>query len=349
MKIEYSKDQWNNILDGFAKKVKKKEYRRTDYDFWKAIVKTNRVEYDSPMFSLFKDEKRLASTSQKDESFGCFLYNYYKEKGYMEVIDYSNSTCGCAINSNHSNSITYSDSINAATTIDIAYGDSIPYTDYYRSSIKELIEKIESNPNIFKNKVEEKNNMKGFNFDFGPCSDNQVHISMYGIAVKNAAGTYVSYNAESKEIIDVDILNFDGAKFLFKIPVAISEIKIGDVIIHNRKPMFVINNDDAPGSFKCVDVVNGEKVDIIPTKNMFGFNFMTKVVSLFNSIGDTAPSPEAPFGNMLPFFMMNGDMDPMMMMFMMKDTKMDPMMMMLMCQKDKDMTMPLMMYMMQKK
>ena len=337
MKINYTKDQWNDILDEFVNKAKKKEYDRTGYDFWKAIVKTDRIEYEYPMFSFFKDKKKLAATSQKDESFGSFLYHYYEKKGYTEMIDYSNSTCGCATNSNYGNSITFSNDINA---------------NYYTNSIAQLIEKIEGNVynTVFKNAVEEKKeNMKGFNFDFGPCSNDQVHISMYGIAVKNAAGTYVSYNAENGEIIDVDILNFDGAKFLYKVPVAISDIKIGDVVIHNRKPMFVIKNDDAPSSFKCVDVVNGEKVDIIPTKNMFGFNFMTKVVSLFNSIGDTAPSPEAPFGNMLPFFMMNGDMDPMMMMFMMKDTKMDPMMMMLMCQKDKDMTMPLMMYMMQKK
>lgn len=264
------------------------------------------------------------------------------------MAEIESATCNCASTNTYSNS-----------TLTGGYVDSLTYYPnseianiIWDGSLEEVRRKINNLSNtIFEDKTvkEKKDNMKGFNFDFGPCSNDHVHISMYGIAVKNAAGTYVSYNAESGEIIDVDILNFDGAKFLYKVPVAISDIKIGDVVIHNRKPMFVIKNDDAPSSFKCVDVVNGEKVDIIPTKNMFGFNFMTKVVSLFNSIGDTAPSPEAPFGNMLPFFMMNDDMDPMMMMFMMKDSKMDPMMMMLMCQKDKDMTMPLMMYMMQKK
>ena len=267
----------------------------------------------------------------------------------MNMIETDFATCNCA---NTNNYYTNSTVNNGGYSSSLTYSISMDTNTVYGNSIGDLIRKINDNLSdvSFKNKVEEKKeNMKGFNFDFGSCSGDQVHISMYGIAVKNAAGTYVSYNAESGEIIDVDILNFDGAKFLYKVPVAISDIKIGDVIIHNRKPMFVIKNDDAPSSFKCVDVVNGEKVDIIPTKNMFGFNFMTKVVSLFNFVVDTAPSPEAPFGNMLPFFMMNGDMDPMMMMFMMKDNKMDPMMMMLMCQKDKDMTMPLMMYMMQKK
>ena len=347
MEIKYSKDQWNSILNEFVDKAKKKEYDRTDYDFWKAIVKTNKVEYESPMFSFFKDEKRLASTSQKDNSFGSFLYNRY-ERWHTEMADIESATCNCASTNTYSNSTPYGGYVDSLTY----YPNSTIANITWDGSLEEIRRKINDLSNTIsedKTVEEKKDNMKGFNFDFGPCSNDQVHISMYGIAVKNAAGTYVSYNAESGEIIDVDILNFDGAKFLYKVPVAISDIKIGDVVIHNRKPMFVIKNDDAPSSFKCVDVVNGEKVDIIPTKNMFGFNFMTKVVSLFNSIGDTAPSPEAPFGNMLPFFMMNGDMDPMMMMFMMKDTKMDPMMMMLMCQKDKDMTMPLMMYMMQKK
>lgn len=343
MEIKYSKDQWNSILDEFSRKVKKKEYNRADYDFWKAIVKTNKVEYESPMFSFFKDEKSLASTSRKDDSFGSFLYNRY-ERWHTEMADIEFAICNCASANTYSNSTLTDGYVDSSiyysnSTADIAWGNPL------KGTVEKIKSELTSNVKV----EEKKENMKGFNFDFGPCSNDQVHISMYGIAVKNAAGTYVSYNAESGEIIDVDILNFDGAKFLYKVPVAISDIKIGDVVIHNRKPMFVIKNDDAPSSFKCVDVVNGEKVDIIPTKNMFGFNFMTKVVSLFNSIGDTAPSPEAPFGNMLPFFMMNGDMDPMMMMFMMKDTKMDPMMMMLMCQKDKDMTMPLMMYMMQKK
>ena len=56
---------------------------------------------------------------------------------------------------------------------------------------------------------------------------------------------------------------------------------------------------------------------IIPTKNMFGFNFMTKVVNLFDNFMST-PNSNNPFGNMLPFLMMgdNKNFDPMMMMFM---------------------------------
>ena len=180
--------------------------------------------------------------------------------------------------------------------------------------------------------------MKGFKFDFGPCTGDQVRMSMYGLAVKNAAGTYVSYNSKSGDIIDVDVLNFDGAKFMYKIPVAIKDIAVGDIIVHNHKPMFVIALPaEGTTAITCVDVCAGEQKMVIPTVNMFGFNFITKIVSLFNIVGDNAPTPDAPFGNMLPFMLMNEDAD-----------KIDPMMMMLMMDGKMDMNNPMMMYFMMK-
>ena len=185
--------------------------------------------------------------------------------------------------------------------------------------------------------------MKGFNFDFGPCTGDQVRMSMYGLAVKNAAGTYVSYNPKTKEIVDVDILNFDGAKYMYKIPVALKDIALGDIIIHNRKPMFVVAlSTDGTNTLTCVDVCAGEQKTVIPTVNMFGFNFVTKIVSLFNTLGDNAPTPDAPFGNMLPLMLMNGNdekIDPMMLMCMMQGGGTfagNPMMMYLLMRDSKD-------------
>lgn len=206
------------------------------------------------------------------------------------------------------------------------------------------------------NRFEEKENekMKGFNFDFGPCTNDQVRMSMYGMAVKNAAGTYVSYNPKSKEIVDVDVLNFDGAKFMYKIPVAVKDVAVGDIIIHNRKPMFVVAlPTEGATAITCVDVCAGEQKLVIPTVNMFGFNFVTKIVSLFNTVGDNAPTPDAPFGNMLPFLMMGegNDIDPMMLMCMMGG-KMDmsnPMMMYFMLKDGKNTDILPLMLMMQNK
>ena len=186
--------------------------------------------------------------------------------------------------------------------------------------------------------------MKGFNFDFGPCTSDQVRMSMYGMAVKNAAGTYVSYNPKTQEIVDVDVLNFDGAKYMYKIPVAVKDVAVGDIIIHNRKPMFVTAlATEGSNAITCVDVCAGEQKMVIPTVNMFGFNFITKIVSLFNTLGDNAPTPDAPFGNMLPLMLMGGNdekIDPMMLMCMMQgnfNMACNPMMLYLMTQDNKDM------------
>lgn len=215
--------------------------------------------------------------------------------------------------------------------------------------IDDRINKVLNEQNTFNNNVDNKKGnkkMKAFNFDFGPCTTDNIRMSMYGLAVKNANGTWVSYNPESKEIIDVDIFNFDGGKFLYKMPVAIKDIAPGMVIVHNRKAMFVIEVGDS--GITVVDPQAGEEKKILPTKNCFNFNFYTRVVSLFDSFmksPENTPSAENPFGNMLPFFMMNensGEFDmntmlmlsmmggqsgmdfsknPMMMYFLMKDSK----------------------------
>lgn len=215
--------------------------------------------------------------------------------------------------------------------------------------IDDRINKVLNEQNTFNNNVDNKKGnkkMKAFNFDFGPCTTDNIRMSMYGLAVKNANGTWVSYNPESKEIIDVDIFNFDGGKFLYKMPVAIKDIAPGMVIVHNRKAMFVIEVGDS--GITVVDPQAGEEKKILPTKNCFNFNFYTRVVSLFDSFmksPENAPSAENPFGNMLPIFMMSensgefdmntmlmlsmmggqGGMDfsknPMMMYFLMKDSK----------------------------
>ena len=211
--------------------------------------------------------------------------------------------------------------------------------------IDNRVNKVLNEQNTFNNNVDNKkgnNKMKAFNFDFGPCTNDNIRMSMYGLAVKNANGTWVSYNPESKEIIDVDIFNFDGGKFLYKMPVAIKDVKVGDIVIHARKAMFVI--DVSETGMTAIDPQAGEEKKILLTKSPFNFNYATKVVALFNMTSD-APTPDAPFGNMLPFLMLSensGEFDmntmlmlsmmsgqsgmdfsknPMMMYFLMKDSK----------------------------
>lgn len=224
-------------------------------------------------------------------------------------------------------------------------------TDY----INDRINKVLNEQNTFNNVDDKKGNnkMKAFNFDFGPCTNDNIRMSMYGLAVKNAAGTWVSYNPESKEIIDVDIFNFDGGKFLYKMPVAIKDIAPGMVIVHNRKAMFVTETGDS--GITVVDPQAGEEKKILPTKNCFNFNFYTRVVSLFDFLmksPENTPSVENPFGNMWMFMLMDEKQDmsdmliPMMFMNQSGNTfnGINPMMFMLMDGKQdmKDMIVPMM-------
>lgn len=221
--------------------------------------------------------------------------------------------------------------------------------------IDDRINKVLNEQNTFNNVDDKKGNnkMKAFNFDFGPCTNDNIRMSMYGLAVKNANGTWVSYNPESKEIIDVDIFNFDGGKFLYKMPVAVKDIAPGMIIIHNRKAMFVIEVGDS--GIMVIDPQAGEEKKILPTKNCFNFNFYTRVVSLFDSFmksPENAPSAENPFGNMWMYMLMDENQNmsdmllPMMLMSQNGNTfnGINPMMFMLMDGKQdmKDMIVPMM-------
>lgn len=168
------------------------------------------------------------------------------------------------------------------------------------------------------NKLNEENKKEKksmFNFDFGKVTSDAVRVSMYGIAVKNVDGRYVSYDKTSHSVMDVEILNMPAGDFLYKMPVAIKDVKAGDVVIHNRVPMFVVETHES--TMKVIDIREGTEKEIYLTKSPFGFNFATKVVSLMDMTGTKADESN-PFGAMLPFMLMgdNKDFDPMMLMLM---------------------------------
>ena len=201
-----------------------------------------------------------------------------------------------------------------------------------------------------KDNKEKENKMKGFNFDFGKITNDSIRMSMYGMAVKNASGVWTAYDKNTGDLMDVDVFNFDGSNFLFKMPVAIKDIAVGDVIIHARKPMFVVSKTEA-GDLIAIDPVAGEKKTIMPSKNMFGFNFAIKVVSLFDNLMGQTPTSENPFGNMWMLMLMDGksDMKDIMITMMLMNqasgstNTFNPMMLMLMNDSDmKDMAIPLM-------
>ena len=381
----YINEDWLFLMDAFGVGVEAKEYTKMPYQVWRALAKTSKsvdVVFTDDGTVHIKEGHGGASfyiTSRYDNSIGSFLWDcekFEEEDTDMAISGYSyldNTTLNASVaatkadcaaataidsNSNYYwSDSTSNDRYNTAIGTtgvwnEFATKADIPDVD---RKISEALKKERENNMTFKPKKENKN-MKGFNFDFGPCTGDNVRMSMYGLAVKNAAGTYVSYNTKTKEIVDVDILNFDGGKYMYKFPVALSQVAIGDVVIHNRKPMFVIDADVPGKNLTVIDVCAGEQKQIIPTVNMFGFNFITKIVSLFDMSGGMATVSEAqPFGNMLPLMLMgdNKDIDPMMLMMLMGGGDMsaltaNPMMLYLMMKdgKGKDMDPMMLMFMM---
>ena len=177
--------------------------------------------------------------------------------------------------------------------------------DELDARLDELVKKIE---NVNK-KNEENVNMKAFNFDFGPVNGNAVRMSMYGLAVKNKTGTFVSYDAKAGEIMDVDVFNFDGANFLYKMPVAMKDIAVGDVVIHHGAPMFVVGKSTDGKGLVVIDVIAGERKEVMLAKSPFGFNFATKVVNFLGNAfnGNVGANADNPFGNMWMLMAMSGD------------------------------------------
>ena len=220
-------------------------------------------------------------------------------------------------------------------------------------SIKSVTEKVEELSDIIKNQFgidKGDDNMNIFsNFDFGKVTKDNYAMTLKGIAYRSIGDSsaesghsraYVQYNPETNDFEDVTpfILDINVKDFLFKMPVATSAIKAGDIILDMQAPVFV---KSVKGSeITVVDPITREVRTILATKNAFNFNFVTKIVNLmdnFNLVGSA--SAENPFGNILPLMMLsdnknmkdmlplmllgNGSVDfasnPMMLYFLMKD------------------------------
>lgn len=163
-----------------------------------------------------------------------------------------------------------------------------------------------------KNNIEKKENDVMLNtnkifrgFDFGAIKGNDTFkFSPFGIAIKNAEGVYVTYDKSKNEVIDVDLIDIDIEGMLYKMPVAIKDIKENDVLIHTGKAVIVSEVNEK--TISVIDPVNSEMKTILPIKSMFGFNFYTKIISLIDFNGASA-SEENPFGNLMPLMLMSGN------------------------------------------
>ena len=148
---------------------------------------------------------------------------------------------------------------------------------------------------------------KMFNISFGKIFSNDVRASLYGIAVKGGDDRFRAFDKNSDKIMDVTGMVFD-SDMLFTIPIAVSAIKKGDVIINagNYVTVTAIHPDS---TLTVIDPKASEQKIAIPAKNMFGFDFVSKVYCPFEGIIST-PSNDNPFGiNPMMSVFLDDDMD----------------------------------------
>jgi hypothetical protein len=222
-----------DLLNEFAEMVNSGAFKKIPYHDWR-LLKKHEDEYvrvernawgDLDIVNVNNNEILTECWPYDDDSFGTYL-----ESVYIYEFD---AVCYAAIASSGGN---YGiATIKQDKTVPVVEITEKGMNIQGKSISDTIIEKVNEAAGFSIN-GKENDSMNLFkNFDFGSCENDNVKMSMYGIAVKNANGTWVSYDAKNGNIIDVDILNFN-AKYLYKMPVAIKDIKAGDVVIHNRVP-----------------------------------------------------------------------------------------------------------------
>lgn len=156
------------------------------------------------------------------------------------------------------------------------------------------------------------------NVKFGKVTD--VFMSAYGPAFKSSNGEYISYDKNGENWVDVTGMTID-MPAAYMIPVAKSDVEEGDFILHNNTWVRVIGVEES--KIEVEKVFEKEVVSIIPTKNLFGFDYYTKLVSfglegLINSADESNP-----FGNFIPFLLMgdNSDLDDILPLMLMMNSK----------------------------
>lgn len=323
--VKLFKEQIQLLLKDFASDVEDGLYSvRIPYKEWKYLKQSEELwititddikHWEWGTIKICRPDRsgEVYSHEVHDNGFGDFLFDTYFKYGGdsipMTKTTISNGTITYAQTDSAHNGyyITYGTSLGGKLNIDFDYASSSDV-----KNIKERVDTLESvlatkedKKTTYPNK-EDKENKKMLNFDFGPCNSNNIKMSVYGLAVKNTVGAYVSYDAKNDTIIDVDILNFEGAKYLYKMPVAIKDVKAGDIVIHAGKPMFVTKIGDNAKSLHVVDPISGEKKEVMLTRSPFGFDFATKIVNFLGDFMAPCANADNPFGNMWMLMLADG-------------------------------------------
>ena len=141
---------------------------------------------------------------------------------------------------------------------------------------------------------------------FGATND--VRMSIYGPAFASSDKSWFAYDEKAETFVDVtDFLLDIGLSCFYMMPVGKNEVNLGDFIYHQNKWVRIIDVDDG-GRLVVENIFTREVATILPTKNMFGFDFYTKLISIGDSLfGGIVADEKNPFGNILPFLFLSGN------------------------------------------
>lgn len=203
---------------------------------------------------------------------------------------------------------------------------------------------IKNNYNDYTINEKEQKTMFGIqNLEFGKYKGTDVKMSIYGPAftvVGNSYGTWISFD-KNNELIDVTDMLIDDIPIMV-MPTSPESLSEGD-FIHYTGVWMQVREIDIDGTITAYRLYDRTIQKVLPTKNIFGFNYYTKLIT-FN-FGENANS-DNPFGNLLPLMMLseggtiNDNLLPLMLMS--NNTSFDfnsnPMLLYMMMSKDSDNT-----------
>lgn len=307
----FTQADWHAIMENFRKKVcGANNYDRIAYSQWKSLMAAVNIEMD---YEKDTEDFYIKCFDADGDCIAGYLFGIGKTtvSGRQEFGDYLATYIVHISEEEESILATNYDTTTTAATANcydtcglgnMVVNSSDLSTSYAINAYGEVTNKTEIKENKkMKNKI--------FNFDFGPIKGDSIRMSMYGLAVKNKDGSYVAWDKANENIMNVDILNFNSDGLMYKIPVAIKDIKDGDIVIHNRVPMFVLEVFDK--SLDVIDIYSGERKSIIPAKSPFNFDFCTKIISILDTdlVATSSPSEDNPFGNLWMLMLLSGSMD----------------------------------------
>lgn len=203
---------------------------------------------------------------------------------------------------------------------------------------------IETNYNIYTINKKEQKNMFGIqDLEFGKYKGTDVKMSIYGPAftvVGNGHGTWLSFD-KNNELIDVTDMLIDNIP-LMVMPTSPESLSEGD-FIHYTGVWMQVREVDIDGTITAYRLYDRTIQKVLPTKNIFGFNYYTKLITFNFSEGADSDNP---FGNLLPLMIFSEggtNSDNLLPLMLMSnntsfDFKSNPMLLYMMMSKDSDNT-----------